>query len=668
MPLPTSGSLSLNDIHLEVGGANQDLCGMNDADFRLLVNKGDGDQQSIIEYRGKSAAFENSEASFFFRVSETGEFTQWNRPNSSNLLRSSFSGRPKHMRPAIQVDDNEYLCTNWQRSHDLSSPRNVQETPTNKVYLSLMDRSSNVIWAKEYTTSGVMSVGSRNYTLQNLCFDPKMFKLGGNYYAFIKADFSPVTRQNVNNVIVEYDIGYRFVSGLCKFNSSGQFQWCRYIGISNLGFYPLPGDDTSEERAFLQSSILGESKQIWYDKSGYAYYAFVTSQSSISNADADTYYANPITVNIYVYKINMLTGAVVDTLGLTTSQGGFVGNWGNSVGVNTNGDGFPPQFARGYIVGFSAHPTDSSKLYLWSSGYVNTYYWEIDISGDSVSLSSTEKRVRFQDLNQGLTYSQAVSSDKFPLATDPVWLSDNRIYFNTCAYTSTKLFTYQSYLFQLGSTHASNYSNTLTGYNSSIYTLPPKMVAEDENGNSVLWVGLGQDLVWENIGTPAEAQDTIDGINHIRQLNSSGTATESYKGQVYGNYQFTTYQGLFVQSAALLLESPSTFSESDFFQVTTRMGCYTFNKDLSQNTGTFGSNKYRFLSNTNFTNLAGAGGDLDGYPSSHKNNVRLLLDNTSTFSIKNSAGPSTSYSTSILSTGTNFTPSATNNVGGGIID
>ena len=79
--LPTSGSLSLNDIHLEVGGDNQDLCGMNDPDFRLLVNKGDGDQQSIIEYRGKSAAFENSEASFFLQAPiENGTWTLPGRP------------------------------------------------------------------------------------------------------------------------------------------------------------------------------------------------------------------------------------------------------------------------------------------------------------------------------------------------------------------------------------------------------------------------------------------------------------------------------------------------------------------------------------------------------------------------------------------------------------
>ena len=39
MPLPTSGSLSLNQIHVEAGGTSNTTCSLNDADIRQLINK-----------------------------------------------------------------------------------------------------------------------------------------------------------------------------------------------------------------------------------------------------------------------------------------------------------------------------------------------------------------------------------------------------------------------------------------------------------------------------------------------------------------------------------------------------------------------------------------------------------------------------------------------------
>ena len=37
MPLPSSGAISLNQIHIEAGGSNETLCALNDADIRDMI-------------------------------------------------------------------------------------------------------------------------------------------------------------------------------------------------------------------------------------------------------------------------------------------------------------------------------------------------------------------------------------------------------------------------------------------------------------------------------------------------------------------------------------------------------------------------------------------------------------------------------------------------------
>lgn len=55
MVLPTSGPLSLNDIHIEAGGSSGTTASLNDADIRGLIGKASGAQNAISEYYGASA-------------------------------------------------------------------------------------------------------------------------------------------------------------------------------------------------------------------------------------------------------------------------------------------------------------------------------------------------------------------------------------------------------------------------------------------------------------------------------------------------------------------------------------------------------------------------------------------------------------------------------------
>ena len=56
MPLPSSGAISLNQIHVEAGGTSSTQASLNDADIRDMIAKSNNAQNSFNEYYGVSAA------------------------------------------------------------------------------------------------------------------------------------------------------------------------------------------------------------------------------------------------------------------------------------------------------------------------------------------------------------------------------------------------------------------------------------------------------------------------------------------------------------------------------------------------------------------------------------------------------------------------------------
>ena len=55
MALPTSGPLTLDQIHIEAGGSSGTLCSLNDADIRGIINKSVNALNAFSDYRGQSA-------------------------------------------------------------------------------------------------------------------------------------------------------------------------------------------------------------------------------------------------------------------------------------------------------------------------------------------------------------------------------------------------------------------------------------------------------------------------------------------------------------------------------------------------------------------------------------------------------------------------------------
>lgn len=56
MTLPSSGAISLNQIHIEAGGSSSTLASLNDSDIRAMIGKSSSAQNAFNEYYGVSAS------------------------------------------------------------------------------------------------------------------------------------------------------------------------------------------------------------------------------------------------------------------------------------------------------------------------------------------------------------------------------------------------------------------------------------------------------------------------------------------------------------------------------------------------------------------------------------------------------------------------------------
>ena len=59
MALPTSGAISLNEIHIEAGGTTGTNCQINNSDIRGLIGKGSGATMSFNEWYGASSSLDS---------------------------------------------------------------------------------------------------------------------------------------------------------------------------------------------------------------------------------------------------------------------------------------------------------------------------------------------------------------------------------------------------------------------------------------------------------------------------------------------------------------------------------------------------------------------------------------------------------------------------------
>ncbi len=77
MALPSSGALSLNQMHVEAGGTSGTQASLNDADIRGLISKASGAQMSFSEWYGASGVTTESLYNSIFSTSNVTNYYMW---------------------------------------------------------------------------------------------------------------------------------------------------------------------------------------------------------------------------------------------------------------------------------------------------------------------------------------------------------------------------------------------------------------------------------------------------------------------------------------------------------------------------------------------------------------------------------------------------------------
>jgi|TARA_R110000772_G_scaffold241394_1_gene353692 hypothetical protein len=106
MALPSSGTITLNEIHIEAGGSTGSLATINDADIRALIGKADGAQMSFTEWYGASSSIvvTVTEGSNIFTTSAYYGFREEQNPDIGSVSPTSisFDGKTHPVRDAYR--------------------------------------------------------------------------------------------------------------------------------------------------------------------------------------------------------------------------------------------------------------------------------------------------------------------------------------------------------------------------------------------------------------------------------------------------------------------------------------------------------------------------------------------------------------------------------------
>ena len=74
MATPSSGAISLNDMHVEAGGSSGTTCSINDSDIRLIANKSSGATAPFNDYYNRAKDYAISQTTGGTNVTTTGQY------------------------------------------------------------------------------------------------------------------------------------------------------------------------------------------------------------------------------------------------------------------------------------------------------------------------------------------------------------------------------------------------------------------------------------------------------------------------------------------------------------------------------------------------------------------------------------------------------------------
>lgn len=159
MALQSSGAISLNDIHVEVGGTSGTTCSLNDSDIRALLGKSSGATSSFSEFYGASSvsysAFATWAAANYPSVKHGSYQTGSGRVQAS--CTGSMWGSPLY---GDTTDDSDTRAWSRQSIQYSSNANNIA------------NNSRYVVWARtSYRGYGAVT-GANINSCQSYSYDP----------------------------------------------------------------------------------------------------------------------------------------------------------------------------------------------------------------------------------------------------------------------------------------------------------------------------------------------------------------------------------------------------------------------------------------------------------------------------------------------------------------
>ena len=186
MALPSSGSLSLNQIHVEAGGSSGTSASINDSDIRGLISKGSGVTMSFSEWYGASSGTTSSHA---------------NSLNSVSFY-AAYKSDPSNVKWVAQgnVGQGAGQSSNYTSQIPFAAFKNVSSNPTQETqYLVIRDNGQvEIQWGWTYTTGGGDLVYNNRNTGKNPNFSNLKLELGGtnSYNNLTTQNYSSFTLVN----------------------------------------------------------------------------------------------------------------------------------------------------------------------------------------------------------------------------------------------------------------------------------------------------------------------------------------------------------------------------------------------------------------------------------------------------------------------------------------
>lgn len=263
MTLPSSGAISLNQMHTEVGGTSETTVSLNDADVRAMISKSSETQMSFNEWYGASSGGGGASVALtevgYLNVQLSGNVTRSSYTKTYTVQNATVTSGKRHVIVSFTyrpLSLSGYNPTSWMTActfsfdgttmdHVISAGSSFNATGIFEKTMDVGTGSKNLILNFPVSTAG----GEGSYSI--LILDD-VNEVGGTSNASFTSASGTITR-SLSSVPVgttNFPSGYTHFLKLIASNTSNSSNTWTYSGGTGEGTYTLigGGDNGSNER------------------------------------------------------------------------------------------------------------------------------------------------------------------------------------------------------------------------------------------------------------------------------------------------------------------------------------------------------------------------------------------------------------------------------------